>query len=41
MVKDEYTRPDGSKMEVNYYVEPAWENSAKKVLDAYTDFNLC
>ena len=30
VVKDEYTRPDGSKMDVNYYVEPAWENSAKK-----------
>ena len=30
VVKDHYTRPDGSKMDVNYYVEPAWENSAKK-----------
>ena len=30
VVKDHYIRPDGSKMEVNYYVEPEWENSAKK-----------
>jgi len=31
VVKDFYTRPDGSKMEVNYYVEPAWEKSAKAI----------
>ncbi len=30
VIKDHYTRPDGTKMDVNYYVEPAWENSAKK-----------
>lgn len=30
VVKDHYVRSDGSKMEVNYYVEPEWENSAKK-----------
>jgi len=30
IVKDHYIRPDGSKMEVNYYVEPAWEKYAKK-----------
>ncbi len=30
VVKDHYIRPDGNKMEVNYYVEPEWENSAKK-----------
>ncbi len=31
MVKDFYTRPNGTKMEVNYYVEPAWEQSAKAI----------
>ena len=31
MVKDFYTRPDGSKMDVNYYVEPEWEKSAKAI----------
>jgi aminopeptidase N len=31
VVKDFYTRPDGSKMEVNYYVEPEWEKSAKAI----------
>lgn len=31
VVKDFYTRPDGSKIEVNYYVEPAWESSAKAI----------
>jgi aminopeptidase N len=31
VVKDFYTRPDGSKMEVNYYVEPEWESSAKAI----------
>lgn len=30
-VKDSYTRPDGSKMEVNYYVEPAYEAYAKDI----------
>lgn len=30
-VKDFYTRPDGSKMEVNYYVEPEWEPYAKSI----------
>ncbi len=30
-VKDSYTRPDGSKMEVNYIVEPEWEKSAKAI----------
>lgn len=31
IVKDFYTRPDGSKMEVNYYVEPEWEPYAKAI----------
>ena len=31
VVKDSYTRANGSKMEVNYYVEPAWESSAKAI----------
>jgi aminopeptidase N len=31
VVKDNYTRPDGSTMEVNYYVEPEWENSARAI----------
>ena len=31
VVKDSYTRPDGSKMEVNYYVEPEWEAYAKAI----------
>ncbi len=31
IVKDSYTRPDGSKMEVNYYVEPEFEKSAKAI----------
>lgn len=31
VVKDFYTRPNGTKMEVNYYVEPAWEQSAKAI----------
>jgi aminopeptidase N len=31
MVQDFYTRPDGTKMEVNYYVEPQWESSAKAI----------
>jgi aminopeptidase N len=31
VVKDFYTRQDGSKMEVNYYVEPEWEGSARAI----------
>lgn len=31
VVKDQYTRPDGSVMEVNYYVEPEWEQYAKAI----------
>ncbi len=31
IVKDVYTRPNGTKMEVNYYVEPEWEKSAKAI----------
>ena len=31
VVKDFYTRQNGTKMEVNYYVEPAWEQSAKAI----------
>ncbi|MEY4602950.1 MAG: hypothetical protein RIT43_242 [Bacteroidota bacterium] len=31
IVKDVYTRPDGTKMEVNYYVEPEWEPYAKAI----------
>lgn len=31
IVKDSYTRKDGSKMEVNYYVEPAWEQYARSI----------
>ena len=31
VVKDTYTRPDGSKMAVNYYVEPEWEPYAKDI----------
>lgn len=31
VVKDSYTRPDGSKMEVFYYVEPEWEAYAKDI----------
>ena len=31
VVKDNYTRKDGSKMEVNYYVEPEWESSARDI----------
>jgi aminopeptidase N len=29
VVKDHYTRPNGSKMDVFYYVEPEWEHLAK------------
>ncbi|MEJ6583353.1 MAG: M1 family metallopeptidase [Crocinitomicaceae bacterium] len=31
IVKDSYTRPDGTKMEVNYYVEPEWEEYARDI----------
>ena len=31
LVKDFYTRADGTKVEVNYYVEPEWEGSAKAI----------
>ena len=31
VVKDYYTRPDGSKMEVFYYVEPEWEQYARDI----------
>ncbi len=31
VVKDFYTRPNGTKMEVNYYVEPEWEQYAKAI----------
>lgn len=31
VVKDFYTRPDGSKMQVNYYVEKEWEQYAKDI----------
>lgn len=31
VVKDSYTRPDGTKMEVNYYVEPEWEAYGKAI----------
>lgn len=31
VVKDTYTRPDGTLMEVNYYVEPEWEEFAKDI----------
>lgn len=31
VVKDSYKRKDGLEMEVNYYVEPEWESSAKAI----------
>lgn len=31
VVKDSYTRPNGTKMEVNYYVEPEWEPYARAI----------
>jgi aminopeptidase N len=31
VVKDFYTRKNGEKMEVNYYVEPEWEEHAKAI----------
>jgi aminopeptidase N len=31
VVKDSYTRPDGTKMDVNYFVEPEYEQYAKAI----------
>lgn len=31
VVKDSYTRADGTSMEVNYYVEPQWEKYGKDI----------
>ena len=31
IVQDSYTRGDGKKIEVNYYVEPAYENDARAI----------
>lgn len=31
VVKDQYKRPDGTMMDVNYYVEPEWEKYAKDI----------
>jgi len=31
VVKDFYIKPDGTKMEVNYYVEPEWEGDAQAI----------
>ncbi len=31
VIKDSYKRPDGSIMEVNYYVEPEWEQYARDI----------
>jgi aminopeptidase N len=31
VVKDTYKKPDGTLMEVNYYVEPEWEGDAKAI----------
>lgn len=31
IIQDSYTRKDGSKMEVNYYVEPEWEQYADDI----------
>ena len=31
VIEDTYTRPDGTKMTVNYYVEPEWESSAQHI----------
>ena len=33
VVKDFYTRQNGTKMEVNYYVEPEWEQYADDIFD--------
>jgi aminopeptidase N len=37
VVKDTYTKKDGSKMEVNYYVEPAWEPHARAIFGETPD----
>jgi aminopeptidase N len=37
VVKDSYTRPDGSVMEVNYYVEPEWEQYAQDIFGETPD----
>ena len=37
IVRDSYTRPDGTKMEVNYYVEPEWEPHAKAIFGETPD----
>ncbi len=34
IVKDSYTKENGEKIEVNYYVEPEWESSAKSIFGA-------
>ncbi len=31
VIKDSYTRPNGSKMDVHYYVEPEWEPYARDI----------
>ena len=31
VIKDSYTRKDGSKMDVHYYVEPEWEDHAQAI----------
>lgn len=31
IVEDSYTRPDGTEMAVNYYVEPEWEEHAQAI----------
>lgn len=33
IVKDSYTRQNGTKMDVNYYVEPEWEQYADDIFD--------
>lgn len=37
VVKDEYIRPDGTKMDVHYYVEPEWESSARDIFGETPD----
>lgn len=34
IVTDTYTKANGEKIEVNYYVEPEWESSAKSIFGA-------
>jgi aminopeptidase N len=34
IVTDSYTKENGEKIEVNYYVEPEWESSAKSIFGA-------